>query len=174
MQEVMKYWIKDHDMTMERKKHSVLFICLGNICRSPAAEGIFKYLVEEQGLDHQFLIDSAGIGGWHIGQLPDPRMRQCGVRHGYRFESRARQFSKSDFSRFDHIIVMDAENYRDVTSMASSEEEKSKVSFMTDYCTRHKDATSVPDPYYGGPRGFDLVIELLEDACLGLLERLKE
>lgn len=168
----MKIYIKD--LTMERKKHSVLFICLGNICRSPAAEGIFRSLAEARGLDGLFLIDSAGIGGWHVGQLPDLRMRQCGMRHGYRFESRARQFSPSDFERFDHIIVMDQDNYRAVSSMASSDEERAKVSFMTDYCTHHKDAVSVPDPYYGGPRGFDLVIELLEDACQGLLEKLND
>lgn len=155
-----------------QNKHSVLFICLGNICRSPAAEGIFKHLVEARGLGEQFEIDSAGIGPWHVGELPDRRMRQCGARHGYRFESRARQIRKTDFAHFDHIIVMDGDNYRAVCAMASSQEERGKVEYMTDYCKAHSDATSVPDPYYGGPRGFDLVIELLEDACQGLLNKL--
>lgn len=153
-------------------KHSVLFVCLGNICRSPAAEGIFRQLVESRGLGHLFEIDSAGIGPWHVGELPDLRMRQCGMRHGYRFESRARQICKGDFARFDHILVMDGDNYRAVSAMASSLEERSKVERMTDYCTSHANAHSVPDPYYGGPRGFDLVIELLEDACQGLLQKL--
>ena len=86
----------------------ILFICLGNICRSPAADGIMRHLVAERGLDDEFLIDSAGIGSWHVGQLPDRRMRQCGQRHGYNFDHRARQFSSKDFARFDYIAVMDA------------------------------------------------------------------
>ena len=97
---------------MKQGKHTVLFICLGNICRSPAAEGIMKSLVEKAGLSDEFEIDSAGIGSWHVGQLPDSRMRKCGAEHGYRFDSHARQFQRSDFKRFDTIVVMDNENYR--------------------------------------------------------------
>lgn len=156
----------------KRKKHTVLFICLGNICRSPAAEGIFRHLVEERGLQDEFIIDSAGIGSWHIGQLPDIRMRECGMQHGYNFNSRARQFSRADFKHFDHIIVMDQENYEDVTAKASTPEDVEKVSYMTDYLTHHPEHSSVPDPYYGGAQGFDLVISLLEDACQGLLQKL--
>ena len=95
----------------KKGKHTVLFICLGNICRSPAAEGIMKTLVEKAGLQDEFEIDSAGIGGWHVGQLPDSRMRKCGAEHGYNFNSHARQFQKSDFARFETIVVMDNENY---------------------------------------------------------------
>ena len=105
----------------KKGKHTVLFICLGNICRSPAAEGIMKSLVEKAGVQDEFEIDSAGIGSWHIGQLPDSRMRKCGAEHGYNFNSHARQFQKSDFARFETIVVMDNENYRAITSMASSE-----------------------------------------------------
>ncbi len=154
-------------------KHSILFICLGNICRSPAGEGIMKSLIKKEGLEDKFEIDSAGIGGWHIGQLPDSRMRKCGREHGYDFSSRARQFEKSDFKKFDTIVVMDNENYRAVTSMASSQADKDKVVRMADFLTSHREYTTVPDPYYGDYSDFELVITLLEDACESLLNHLK-
>ena len=157
---------------MKSGKHTILFICLGNICRSPAAEGIMKALVEKQGMSHEFEIDSAGIGAWHIGQLPDSRMRKCGAEHGYIFDSRARQFQKSDFQRFDTIVVMDNENYRAITSMASSEAERKQVVRMADFLSSHREYTTIPDPYYGDYQDFELVIELLEDACQGLLATL--
>lgn len=159
---------------MKSGKHTVLFICLGNICRSPAAEGIMKSLVEKEGMSDDFFIDSAAIGSWHIGQLPDSRMRKCGAEHGYRFDSHARQFLKSDFQRFDLIVVMDNENYRAITSMASSQADKDKVVRIADYLTHHREYTTVPDPYYGDYSDFELVIELLEDACQGLLDSIKE
>lgn len=155
------------------KEYRILFICLGNICRSPAAEGIMKALVEREGLSERFFIDSAGIGGWHVGQLPDPRMRQHGARHGYNFCSRARQFAQSDFSRFDLIAVMDDENYAAITSRARTEEERKKVVCMADFLTRHPHQATIPDPYYGGDKDFELVIELLEDACRTLLNSYK-
>ena len=159
---------------MKSGKHTVLFICLGNICRSPAAEGIMKSLVEKEGMSDDFFIDSAAIGSWHIGQLPDSRMRKCGAEHGYRFDSHARQFQKSDFQHFDLIVVMDNENYRSITSMASSQADKDKVVRIADYLTHHREYTTVPDPYYGDYSDFELVIELLEDACQGLLDSIKE
>lgn len=159
---------------MKSGKHTVLFICLGNICRSPAAEGIMKSLVEKEGMSDDFFIDSAAIGSWHIGQLPDSRMRKCGAEHGYRFDSHARQFQKSDFQHFDLIVVMDNENYRAITSMASSQADKDKVVRIADYLTHHREYTMVPDPYYGDYSDFELVIELLEDACQGLLDSIKE
>ncbi len=159
---------------MKSGKHTVLFICLGNICRSPAAEGIMKSLVEKEGMSDDFFIDSAAIGSWHIGQLPDSRMRKCGAEHGYRFDSHARQFQKSDFQHFDLIVVMDNENYRAITSMASSQVDKDKVVRIADYLTHHREYTTVPDPYYGDYSDFELVIELLEDACQGLLDSIKE
>lgn len=154
----------------KKGKHTVLFICLGNICRSPAAEGIMKTLVEKAGLQDEFEIDSAGIGGWHVGQLPDSRMRKCGAEHGYNFNSHARQFQKSDFARFETIVVMDNENYRAITSMASSEADRKKVVRMADFLTHHREYTTVPDPYYGDYSDFELVITLLEDACQELLD----
>ena len=159
---------------MKQGKHTILFICLGNICRSPAAEGIMKSLVEKAGMSDKFEIDSAGIGNWHVGQLPDSRMRKCGAEHGYRFDSRARQFQRSDFQRFDTIVVMDNENYRAVTSMASSQIDKDKVVCMADFLSEHREYTTVPDPYYGDESDFELVVTLLEDACQGLLRTIAE
>ena len=159
---------------MKHSKHTILFICLGNICRSPAAEGIMKAMVEKEGLAGEFEIDSAGIGNWHVGQLPDSRMRKCGAAHGYRFDSHARQFQRSDFHRFDTIVVMDNENYRAITSMASTQADKDKVVRMADFLTEHREYTTVPDPYYGDESDFELVITLLEDACQGLLDELNQ
>ena len=152
------------------KQLSLLFICLGNICRSPAAEGIMKQLVEKRGLSHRFYIDSAGIGRWHIGQLPDARMRKHGARRGYLFDSRARVFTPADFDTFDLIIVMDDENYEDIIYKVRNDEDKAKVHRMTEYLQKYKHYDSVPDPYYEGPDGFELVLDLLEDGCQGLLD----
>lgn len=162
---------RNHDTN---KQYRILFICLGNICRSPAAEGIMKALVESRGQTEKFRIDSAGIGGWHVGQLPDSRMRRYGAHRGYDFSSRARQFSHDDFARFDLIAVMDEENYEAITRRAQTTEEREKVVRMADYLTRHPQQATIPDPYYGGDKGFELVIELLEDACLGLLDSLQD
>ena len=154
------------------KMKKILFICLGNICRSPAADGIMKHLVAERGLEDEFLIDSAGIGSWHVGQLSDYRMRQCGQRHGYNFDHRARQFSSMDFDRFDFIAVMDQENYHDVARQANSQADLAKIIRMSDYLRHHPGQKTVPDPYYGSTRDFEFALELLEDACQGLLDEL--
>lgn len=158
---------------MNKKQNKrLLFICLGNICRSPAAEGVMKAMVKQCGREADFTIDSAGIGSWHVGQLPDSRMRRCGQQRGYNFDSRARQFTKSDFSRFDLIIVMDSDNYRTIVSMANSDDDKAKVHLLTEWMTLHKGATSVPDPYYGDERDFNYALDLIEDGCDGLLKTL--
>ena len=162
----------------ERKKNKdemkkrILFICLGNICRSPAAEGVMRELVHHAGRDDEFEIDSAGIGGWYVGQLPDNRMRNHGAQRGYKFDSRARQFSKNDFSHFDYILVMDHDNFRAVSAMAPTPADQVKVRMLTDYLQHHPNASVVPDPYYGGPEDFDYALDLIEDACQGLLNRL--
>ena len=153
-------------------KQRLLFICLGNICRSPAADGIMHHLVEARGLTDDFYIDSAGIGSWHVGQLPDYRMRRCGERHGYVFDHRARQFSAADFNRFDLIAVMDHENYHDVARQARSAADRQKIIRMSDYLRHHPGQQTVPDPYYGDDRDFEFAVELLEDACEGLLDEL--
>lgn len=152
-------------------KHRLLFICLGNICRSPAAEGVMKVKVHAAKLDDRFFIDSAGIGDWHVGQLPDSRMRERGARRGYRLDSRARQIRQSDFADFDLLLVMDRENYRIITSKAPDEESRKKVRMLTDYLQEHKNTDIVPDPYYGDLSDFDYALDLIEDACEGLLEQ---
>lgn len=153
-------------------KHSILFVCLGNICRSPAAEGILRSMVDARGMGADFLIDSAGIGGWHVGQLPDGRMRRCGASHGYRFDSRARQFAAADFARFDTIVAMDDDNRRALLRMAASDRDRRKVVQMAGFLRHHPASRDIPDPYYGEARDFDLVVELLEDACEGLLDEI--
>jgi protein-tyrosine phosphatase len=158
----------------DNKKTSILFVCLGNICRSPAAEGIMKQLAEQRGWGHRLDIDSAGIGSWHVGQLPDSRMRRHGARHGYDFSSRARQFSPKDFDRFDLVVGMDAENVADLRRQARRASDEQKIRCMADYLRRHPGQASVPDPYYGGDRDFEWAIELIEDGCEGLLCDLEE
>lgn len=154
----------------KKKKHSLLFICLGNICRSPAAEGVMKAKVHAAGLDADYYIDSAGIGDWHVGQLPDSRMRERASLRGYRLNSRARQICVEDFDDFDMLLVMDRENYRIVTSKAPNDEARKKVCMLTDYLSIHKGTDVVPDPYYGDLSDFDYALDLIEDACEGLLE----
>lgn len=151
-------------------KKRILFICLGNICRSPAAHAVMQHLVDERGYSNQYEIDSAGIGNWHVGQLPDKRMREHGRRRGYDLNHHARQFdARKDFAYFDLIVVMDEDNYRYITSQAADATARGKVVRMADYFTRHKDATCVPDPYYGGSEDFELALDLIEDGCEGLI-----
>lgn len=159
--------------TSKDQKIRVLFVCLGNICRSPAAEGIMKSLVEKNQLSDSIYIDSAGIGGWHTGELPDSRMRQHGARRGYDFCSRARKFTVADFDKFDYIIVMDEDNYRDVRLLAKTPNDVRKIHRVTDFSRRYSH-DCVPDPYYGGATGFELVLDLLEDAVEQLLEDIKQ
>jgi len=151
-------------------KKRILFICLGNICRSPAAHAVKQHLVDERGCSNLYEIDSAGIGNWHVGQLPDKRMIEHGRRRGYDLNHHARQFdARKDFAYFDLIVVMDEDNYRYITSQADNATARGKVVRMADYFTRHKDATCVPDPYYGGPEDFELALDLIEDGCEGLI-----
>ena len=154
------------------KKTSILFICLGNICRSPAAEEITRQIAENRGVGHLFNIDSAGIGNWHVGQLPDYRMRRHGVRHGYDFHHHARQLQSTDFEHFDYIVGMDAENLHDIAFKAPNHKAKDKILDISQFMRHHPDCHEVPDPYYGSDSDFENVIELLEDACAGLLQHI--
>lgn len=154
---------------MEKKK--ILFVCLGNICRSSSAEGVMKLLVEKAGRTAEFEIDSAGILSYHQGELPDPRMRSHAARRGYQLLHRSRPVTTADFSRFDLIIGMDDQNIGDLRQLAPSPEACAKIHRMTEYCTSHPQADYVPDPYYGGSEGFEYVLDLLEDACAGLLSQ---
>ena len=154
------------------KKQKILFVCLGNICRSPAAEGVMQKYVDEQGLSDQIFLDSAGTGGWHAGQLADSRMREHAVKRAYDLTSRARQFKLSDFDEFDLILVMDESNRHDLLDLSADLNHQNKVKRMTDYCQNFDD-DEVPDPYYGGDAGFEHVLDLLEDGCSELLKSLE-
>ena len=159
----------------EKRKIALLFICLGNICRSPAAHAIMQRDVEEAGVSDRFLIDSAGIGPWHVGDLPDRRMRQHGARRGLDISHIARQFNaKADFRAFDRIVVMDEDNYLAITSKAMSEADREKVIRLSDYLLDHPGVHSVPDPYYGNGTDFELALDLIEDGCRHLLAAIIE
>ena len=149
----------------------VLFVCLGNICRSPAAEGVFLHLLAREGLESAFVVDSAGTGGWHVGRPADPRMRAAAARRGIELPSRARQLEAADLLHFDHILTMDADNLAAVQRLERQAPGKARISPLIDHCRRLRSA-EVPDPYYGGEDGFERVLDLLEDACAGLLEDL--
>ncbi len=150
----------------------ILFICLGNICRSPAANAIMQKYIDDAGQSGKFYIDSAGIGPWHVGQLPDKRMRQHGAQRGYNIDHIARQFdARYDFADFDCIVVMDDDNYRDICSKAHDSAERRKVIRMADYFVRYAGRNSVPDPYYGDGEDFELALDLIEDGCRGILRR---
>ena len=154
-------------------KITVLFVCLGNICRSPAAQGVMQRLINERGLSHRFEIDSAGTYSGHRGQLPDPRMRHHASRRGYKLNHRARPISSDDFDLFDIIVAMDESNRRNLIRLAASPQQESKIVMMGDYIVKlraHYDY--VPDPYYEGAEGFELVLDLLEDACGNLLDEI--
>jgi len=150
----------------------VLFVCLGNICRSPAAEGMFLHLLAREEMEGRFRVDSAGTGGWHVGKPADPRMLEAAARRGIHLPSRARRLVPSDLRRFDHILTMDADNLAEVTALAYRHGATARISPLTHHC-RRSTALEVPDPYYGGPEGFEEVLDLLEDACTGLLEDLR-
>jgi protein-tyrosine phosphatase len=148
----------------------ILFVCLGNICRSPAAQGVMERLIEENGLQALFSVDSAGIGSWHAGQLPDRRMRQHAQRRGLSLTHPARQVRAIDFERFDYIIGMDDENIHDLRRLAPSQEAAGHILCLADFLRHHPGQTTVPDPYYGGPQDFELALDLIEDACATLLD----
>lgn len=151
----------------------VLFVCTGNICRSPAAEGIFKKFVEDAKLGNDISIDSAGTIGYHSGELPDTRMRKHASVRGYNLDSHARQFTpKNDFEEFDYIITMDDDNYADITKLDYKKIFSSKIFKMVDFIS-DKNINEVPDPYYGGAEGFEFVIDILENGIKNLLTKIK-
>lgn len=160
-------------MKKETKSLSILFVCLGNICRSPMAEGVFNKIIEQESMKGNFKVDSAGLIGFHQGELPDNRMRFHAAKRGYNLVHRSRQFTRSDFDKFDMIIGMDDQNIDGLKHLSMTLEEDSKIYRMTDFCRKFQ-SDHVPDPYYGGDQGFENVIDLLEDACRGLFEKLSE
>lgn len=160
------------DAPIAPAKIRVLFVCLGNICRSPAAEGCFLHLLAREQLEDLFEVDSAGTGHWHVGKPADPRMREAALRRGIALPSRARQISSADLERFDYILTMDNDNLTGVRQLAGPTRPRARIEPITRHCRRYQ-LQEVPDPYYGGAEGFDHVLDLLEDACEGLLAALK-
>lgn len=156
-----------------KEKIRILFVCLGNICRSPAAEGVMKAVVDANNDDARFEIDSAGTGDYHIGDLPDRRMRVHAQRRGYDLVHRCRQVRESDFDDFDLIIAMDESNRRNLQRMAPTPEAEQKIIMMADFADIATRYDHIPDPYYEGAEGFELVLDLLESACHNLYEILK-
>lgn len=154
-------------------KTKVLFVCLGNICRSPSAEAVFKTLVEQRGETDKFFIDSAGTAAYHAGERADARMRNHAKKRGVELTSIARKFIPEDFDRFDYIIAMDQENLHDLKQQARNNADLKKLYMMTDFSNKFN-YNHIPDPYYGGEAGFELVLDLLEDASEGFYGSLKK
>ncbi len=151
----------------------ILFVCLGNICRSPAAEAIFNQKIKERDIENVFVVDSAGTGGWHIGNLPDQRMRTTALSKGIELTSRARQIEENDLYEFDHILVMDKDNLNAVKSLIKDDMHtmNSKIKLILSY-SKKSQLDEVPDPYYGGQNGFEKVLDLLNDAIEELIDSL--
>lgn len=147
----------------------LLFVCLGNICRSPSAENIMNHLIQQRQLTDRIVCDSAGTAGYHIGSPPDRRMSLAARQRGIDLRGQARRFGVADFQAFDWILAMDQENYQDILALDPKGQYHPRVKLICDFCRRYSDR-EVPDPYYGGPEGFNYVVDLLMDACEGLLE----
>ena len=159
-------------MTESNQKTSVLFVCMGNICRSPTAEGVFRRLVAEAGLDELFEIDSAGTHAYHVGEPPDRRAQEAATRRGFSLtDIRARRVAADDFERFHYIIAMDQDNLVMLQEQADPGH-REKIRLFLEFGSGPE--TEVPDPYYGGATGFERVLDLVEDASRGLLETLRQ
>ena len=153
----------------------VLFVCLGNICRSPTAEGTMRMLVREAGLRDSIEIDSAGTGGWHVGSPPDARAAAAARARGITLDGYARQVRQSDLDDFDLVIAMDSENMRELRQLACSDEQRAKVRLLREFdpVSAGEENLDVPDPYYGAPGGFEEVLDLVQAACAGLLAQIR-
>lgn len=150
----------------------VCFVCLGNICRSPTAEGVMRHLVARAGRADAFEIDSAGTAAYHAGERPDPRSIACARTHGVELPGRARQLVREDFARFDHVLAMDRENLRALERLAPGETARAKVALLRSFDPDAPPGAEVPDPYYGGEDGFERVFQICMAACRGLLAHL--
>lgn len=156
-----------------KKKVSVLFVCMGNICRSPTAEGVFRHIVEQEGLDEHIHIDSAGTHAYHVGEQPDSRAQQTARSRGIDLSrQRARKVCHDDFEQFDYVLAMDNDNHAILTSMCPAGNDEC-LSLFLDFAAQRAES-EVPDPYYGGPQGFEHVFDLVEDASRGLLEDIRK
>lgn len=152
---------------------SVLFVCLGNICRSPLAEGVFVQRVREEEMNHRFEVDSAGTGAYHVGESPDPRSADVARRNGIELRGVARQVTARDLETFDYVLAMDRSNLRNLESLAESSPSAS-VRLLREFDPDADEDLDVPDPYYGGPGGFDRIYEMIDRSCRILLEEILE
>lgn len=151
---------------------NVLFVCMGNICRSPTAHGVFRAMVRDQGLEEVIVVDSAGTHAYHVGNPPDPRSAQAARTRGYDLDDlRARRVGAMDFQRFDYVLAMDSDNYMSLRALCPPEA-LDRLSMFLDFAPE-LDRVDVPDPYYGGPRGFEEVLDLVEAASRGLLDHIR-
>lgn len=175
-QEIVNVLLDDKAMEFlgnQDKQVNVLFVCMGNICRSPTAHGVFQKLVQEQSLQQVIGVDSAGTYAYHAGEQPDFRARAAAAKRGYCLEHlRARKIDASDFSKFDYILAMDNENMQDLLALCE-EDQKSKVRLLLEF-TQDPGSTEVPDPYFGTPAGFEAVLDLVEEASRSLLEFIRK
>ena len=146
----------------------ICFVCLGNICRSPTAEAVMRALADQAGKSVE--LDSAGTGGWHIGEAADPRARAAAARRGYAIEHRARQFVVDDFARFDLVLAMDEQNLTDLKALARRAQHVPRIALFRSYDPTTPNGADVPDPYSGGAAGFEHVLDICEQTCRGLLE----
>jgi len=151
----------------------ICFVCLGNICRSPTAEAVMRHLVVGAGLEHEILIESAGTGDWHVGQPRDRRSRAVGEARGIPLSGLAQQFVPASFDRYTHVLAMDRSNRDELLKMARGAQDRAKVALLRSFDPTAPPEAEVPDPYYGGARGFDEVFDICERACAALLEQLK-
>ena len=151
----------------------VCFVCLGNICRSPTAEAVMRHLVEEEGLADRVAVESAGTGDWHVGDPRDRRSRAVGAARGIPLEGTAQQFTSEDFDRFEHVLAMDRSNRDELMRLARDQKDKAKVRLLRSFDPKAPRDAEVPDPYYGGPRGFEDVFDMCEAACRGLIDHLR-
>ena len=152
----------------------VCFVCLGNICRSPTAEGVFRHLVVQAGLHETIVIDSAGTAAYHAGERPDQRSARAALARGIELGGRARRFEVEDFTRFDYVVAMDRSNRTDLLALAPDSTARSKVKLLRDFVDAGPRDADVPDPYYGGPDGFDHVLDICEEACAALLAQMRQ
>lgn len=149
------------------------FVCLGNICRSPTAEAVMRQLVRKHKLESAISLDSAGLGDWHVGHGRDARSCAVGVKRGIPLEGVARQFVSTDFARFDYVLAMDRQNRAGLLKLAANDQARAKVHLLRDFDPASPPDSEVPDPYYGGPEGFDQVFDICVAACEGLLAHLR-
>ncbi|MEE9258988.1 MAG: low molecular weight protein-tyrosine-phosphatase [Nitrospinaceae bacterium] len=151
----------------------VSFVCLGNICRSPLAHGVFETLLAREGLDNVILSSSAGTSHWHVGQMADPRMRETAKRKGIVLKNRARQFQPKDFNQFDLVLAMDQSNFSRLEEMAPGKVPDHQLKLFRSFDPESNGEMDVPDPYYGGERGFENIFQIIERTCPKILEFIK-